>query len=170
MKFRAPRIIGTSQRDKIKTRLNRKASQPTSFRDLGGTLMKVTQRLPVRPKYGLFKGTETYTWKLETTGALQTASEQVVLKDDGRIQEIHLDFPAGSEYEYYILVSVDGAQVFPSELSQELRGDHKVRPYHVDIPFQRGCRLRVAMVTDASLAANTTKACWVDVTVRYNPR
>ena len=170
MQWRRPSLMVTDQRDRIAKCLNRKATRPVSFKQMGGIFSKVTEQLRVTPKYGLFKGTETYAWKLETTGASQTDTETVELKDDGRIESIHLDFPAGSKYEYYILVSIDGAQVFPSELSQQLRGDQKIRPYAVDIPFQRGSRLKVEMVSDATIGADNEKACWVDITVRYKPR
>ena len=158
------------QRDKVAERLNRKATRSMSFRNYGGVFSKITERIPITPKYQLFKGTETYSWKLETTGASATDEETLILKDDGRIEEINIDFPSGSEYEYYVLLSLDGAQIFPSELSQELRGDHKLRSFSVDIPYQRDSRLKVSMVSDADLQTNTTKACWVDITCRNKPR
>jgi len=158
------------QRDKIAVRLNRKATRSKTFKDMGGRFLKIKEKISVKPKYGLFKGTDTFSWKLETTGASQTAFQEVEAEDDGRIQNINIDYPAGSEYEFYILVAIDRAQVFPSKLSQELRGDQKFRPYDVDIPFQRGTKIRVSMVSDAGLGVDTTKACWIDITVRYKPR
>lgn len=169
MRLKMP-YMGGDQRDKIAQRLNRKATQSMTFKDLGGRFLKIKDKIPIRPKYGLFKGTDTFCWKLETEGHSQTATQTIRLKDDGRIEQIIIDFPSGSEYEFYIMFSIDGAQVFPSELSQQLRGDHKIRTYAVDIPFQRDSRLKVDMITDAGLAANTTKACWTDITVRYRPR
>lgn len=168
-KFRHP-FRGMHQRDKIATKLHRKATRSQTFKDLGGRLRKVRGYIPKKQIYGLFKGTDTFSWRLRTVGASQTNYQEVIAEDDGAIEQVILNYPAGSEYEFYVQILIDGAQVFPSKLSQALRGDDQQKSYTVDIPFQRGSRIRVSQISDAGLAANTAKSSWADITVRYKSR
>jgi hypothetical protein len=158
------------QRDKIRERLNRKSTKPTTFKEQGGRFAKIIAQHPIRPKYGLFKGTDTFSWNLETTGASQTDDEEVIVSDDGRIEQIILNFPAGSEYSFFIYIQIDNVQVFPSKLSQELRGDNQTKTYDVDIPFQRDSRIKVIMTSNAGLESAEERAVWIDITVRYKSR
>ena len=114
------------------------------------------------------KGTETFCWKLETTGASQTAYQELECSNKGRIYEIIFTFPAGSEFQFYVMLQRDNAIVFPSKLSQELRGDNQVKTYKVDLPFQRGSIIKVSMVSNGTVKANIVKACWVDMSVRFD--
>lgn len=116
-----------NHRDKIKEKLRHHTSQVTTFKDMGGKLLRTKARVPKAPKYGLFRGTDTFSWNLNTTGASQQDSEELIFTDDGRIEQIILNFPAGSEYEYNIKMYIDRAQVFPSKLSQDLRGDNQIK-------------------------------------------
>ena len=80
------------QRDKIAVRLNRKATRSKTFKDMGGRFLKIKEKISVKPKYGLFKGTDTFSWKLETTGASQTSFQEVEFKT-GKINFTSLLFP-----------------------------------------------------------------------------
>ncbi|MHA2402351.1 MAG: hypothetical protein ACXADH_05110 [Candidatus Kariarchaeaceae archaeon] len=113
------------------------------------------------------KGTDTYCWKLETTGASDTDSIELELDNTGRITQLVFTFPAGSEYAFHLRLRLDGAIVFPSKLSQELRGDNQTKTFDIDKPFQRGSIIKIEMISDATLKTNIAKACWIDVTVRY---
>ncbi len=156
----------TQQRNKI-NKLSYKATR-SHFRDIKFNRLK--KIIPRKPKYGLFQGTDTFSWLLETTGPSQLATQQVNATNDGHIYSIKIDFPSGSEYQFHIRVSIDEAIIFPSKLSQELRGDHKLKEYEVHKPFQRGSKIMVEMISDATLAANTDKACWVDISIKYEKR
>lgn len=166
MSFR-PRIQWTQQRDKIRHKLHYKATR-SHFRNINFTRLRKT--LARKPKYGQFIGSDTFSWLLETTGPNITAYQEVVASNDGHVYEIGIDYPSGSEYQFYIQMKFDEAIVFPSKLSQQLKGDHKHKVYRVHKPFQRGSRIKVEMVSDANLAANTEKACWVDMTLQYKTR
>ena len=166
--WKAKRVVSfQQQRDKIATRLNRKATR-SHFPDL--TVERIKAIIPKKKHFGFFKGSSTYAWRLSTTGPSQTASNLFIASDDGRIFEITLTFPAGSEFQYYIQMTIDQAVVFPDDLSQNLRGDIQTKTYQVDIPFQRGSRIEVVMISDATLAANEFKECWVDLSVKYLSR
>lgn len=166
MSFR-PRFQFTQQRDKIKNKLHYKATR-SHFRNI--SFERVRKIIPRKPKYGQFIGSDTFSWLLETTGPDQTAQQEVIATNDGHVYDIGIDYPSGSEYQFYIQMKFDEAIVFPSKLSQQLRGDHKVRQFKVSKPFQRGTRIKVEMISDATLAANTDKACWVDLSLQYKKR
>lgn len=159
-----------SQRDKITSRLHRRATKTVPLAILKGVRQKIVGSVPRVSPYLLPKGTKTYSWKLETTGPNNLAFNEFEADDDGRIYNIKIKWPAGSEYLYYVQMQVDSAVVFPADLSQNLRGDLGVDEYQVDIPFQRGTKVRFTMVTDATLAVNTRMACWVDLSARYKSR
>jgi hypothetical protein len=114
------------------------------------------------------KGTDTYCWKLETTGASDTDSEQLELDNSGRIIQLIFTFPSGSEFAYHLRLRIDEAIVFPAKLSQELRGDNQTKTFDIDKPFQRGSKVLIEMISNTDLVANVVKACWVDITLRYD--
>lgn len=127
-------------------------------------------KLSRSPKLGQFRGSDTFSWELETTGASAVDFQEVTATDDGTIGQIILTFPAGSEFQYYVRLYVDGAQVFPSKLSTNLKGDNQTKKYNVSLPFTRGSVIRVEMVSNTGLADSVEKACWVDLTLKYQRR
>lgn len=160
--------LGESQRDKIARRLNRKATKSVPLAALKGELYRLKEIIPRKSPYSRIQGTDTFSWHLNTTGPSQVDFAEFMASDEGRIYQIKAKWPAGSEFRYYLQLQLDGGIVFPADLSQNLRGDDDVDVYSVDIPFQRGTKVRLTMRSDADLGVNTRMACWADVSVRYN--
>jgi hypothetical protein len=154
-------------REKVKKKLNRKASKPDIFK----VNLKRFTKIPTKrisPFSGVLKGTDTYCWKLETTGASDSDSETIRTDNPGRIYNLIFTFPAGSEFGYYIKISRNEGRIFPSKLSNELRGDNQVKSFDVDLPFMKHSDIKIEMISNADLKTNVVKACWVDISLRYD--